>query len=313
MSRNSPLLRLRGKPDNVSVAKLDINTLDVTTFSRNLLSKETGLIVGKGGVTITKLVEEHDVYINVEDNNDEENGALLEITGPHDKVENARVAIQRILHENEEMEDFIVVEPMQRNMFLSNGGAVLKATQKEITKRISKNGVGGGVLLVFERKDDEDKFSKSDSSILIIKCSRANMDVAKAMIEKQIKDHEATVSSITVDPSMISAIIGKGGSNIKNLRKDGVEIEVSKETGIIKIQSEDENTKDNVIDAIKKIVSENQVTNVKVEKSMIGIMLGEIGKGMKKKVIEDLGVWLGVDSSDEHIILRGTQEKVSIP
>jgi len=311
VSRNSNILRLRGKPDYVAMAKVDINTLDLKTSTRDLHSRETGLVVGKGGSTITKLVNDFDVSINVSDANKKTGNSVMEITGPHRLVDSAMDAIESILHENEEMEDFIYVEPMQRNMFLSNNGTVLKGIQKEISLKLTKNGSGGGLLLVFERKEGEDKYNKSEPSKLIIKSNRANIDYVKEVIESRIKQHESTVTTVTVDPSMISAIIGKGGAKIKSLRSDGVEIEVTKETGVIKIQSEDDAAKTKVLSEIEIIVAENQITKVPIAQGMIGMMFGDIGRTMKKSITEDLGVKLNVDNADENIILRGTTEKIN--
>ena len=42
---------------------------------------------------------------------------------------------------------------------------------------------------------------------------------------------------------------------------------------------------------------------------MIGLIFGEAGKEIKKQIAEEMGVWMGVDTSDEHMILRGTVEK----
>lgn len=306
VTRNSTKVNLRGLPDNVELAKIDIHTLDVKTTTRDLMSKETGLVVGKGGVTITKLSETHDVSLNVSDVGTTD-GSMLEVTGPRDNVDNAIDEIEEILYVNAEIEEFVYVEPMQRNMFLANAAAVLKKTQKEIAAELGKT--GGGVLLIFERNNNEDeRQSKADPSKLIIRASRSIMVRAQEIVSHKITAFEATVSSITVDPAMIPAIIGKGGSTIKELRKDGVEIEVYKDSGLIKIQSTDDEAKTVVAEAIEQIVAENQSMTVAVNKPLIGLMFGDIGKEMRSKVMDDLGVKIIIDSSDEFVTLRGTVE-----
>ena len=130
VSRGSTKIHLCGLPDNVELAKVDIKTLDVKTVTRNLLSKETGLVVGKDGTTITNLLDLHDVSLNVNNKDDGEGGSILEVTGPGSNVDNAMDEIEEILYNNAEVEEYVFVEPMQRNMFLNNTAAVLKKTQK---------------------------------------------------------------------------------------------------------------------------------------------------------------------------------------
>jgi len=311
LSRNNTCLTLRGKPEYIATAKEDIESLEINTVVRSLPSREIGLVVGKGGGTVNKLVADHDVSINVVNENGGAN-AVVEITGPSINVETALAEIEDLLYQNEEIEKFVMVNPMQRNMFLGNSGAVLKEIQAEISG--SKSGLG--TLLVFEKRDksiDKSSSLMKEPSKLIIRTCRSNMDKALTVIQTRITEHEATVVSVTVDTGMVPAIIGKGGATINSLRQEGsgAEIEIDKSTGIIRIQATDENVKKSIINSINKIVAENQVLYVKVERSMIGLIFGESGKEIKKSIVENLGVWMGVDQSDEHIILRGTVEKIN--
>jgi len=307
LSRSSSYLRLRGREENVLRAKEEVTNLGVDTSTRKLSSRETGLIVGKGGATVNKLVSDHDVSINVE--NDDARGSVLEIVGLSANVENALAEVEDILHMNAECESFILVQSMQRNMFLSKGGAVLKEIQTQV-------GSGkGGVLLIFEKKAREDGGrggNNKEPTKLIIKTSRANMPIVLQQVQSKIEAHEKTVSTMTVDAAMIPAIIGKGGATINALRQEGLgaEIEVEKDSGIIRIQSEDDEVKRKVKEAIEKIVSENQVLFVDIEQNMIGLTFGEPGKVTRNRISEELGVWMGVDSSDSHVVLRGTKEKI---
>mmetsp|Transcript_50614 Transcript_50614/g.61045 ORF Transcript_50614/g.61045 Transcript_50614/m.61045 type:complete len:1310 (+) Transcript_50614:177-4106(+) len=310
LSRNSTILHLRGRPEFAVLAKKEVENLDVKTLSRNLSSKETGLVVGKGGATINKLISDHDVSINVlNESKGSDAGATVEITGPSANADAALAEVEEILYENEESEDFVLVETMQRNMFLSNGGAVLKEIQAEINE-----GGKGGILLLFERrgKDERNNPNSKDPSKLSIKTSRANMARAMELVRNRIEAHEKTVLTIKVDADKVAAIIGKGGATINQLRQEGsgAEIEVDKDTGVIKIQSEDDDVKAKVKHAIDEIVLANQILNVEVEKSMISLLFGETGKPLRKKISDEMNVWIGVDSSYFHVTLRGTQEKI---
>jgi transcription antitermination factor NusA-like protein len=132
------------------------------------------------------------------------------------------------------------------------------------------------------------------------------------LVRNRIEAHERTVLTIKVDVDKVAAIIGKGGATINQLRQEGsgAEIEIDKDSGIIKIQSEDDDVKAKVKHAIDEIVLANQILNVDIEKSMISLMFGEPGKPLRKKISDEMNVWIGIDSSDSHVTLRGIQEKI---
>merc|ERR1711862_569823 len=191
-----------------------------------------------------------------------------EITGSVPNIEAARAEVESILYENEEIENFVMVYPMQRNMFLANSGALLKEMQAEISGGgVSKGGTSA--LLLFEKRDKDSSKSMSiakEPSKLCVRTSRFNIDNALEIVQRRIAEHEATVISIEVDPDMVPAIIGKGGATINSLRKEGTgaEIEIDKNINhnnkcTIRIQANNETNRDNIKEAISKIVAENQV------------------------------------------------------
>lgn len=306
LDRESTIVRLRGRPEKVSAAKAALLGLDVKCESRALTSREISLVVGKGGATINKLVESYNVVINIDGK--DTSATSVEVVGMADNVDAAYQEIDKILYDNEEIDDEFVVDQMVRNNFLADSGVVMKELQADISKKTEHN--GGGVLLQFEKRPKEEQH-KSESKLLV-KASRLNMPIAKEVIQKKISEVEANVLTITVDPDMIPTIIGKGGSTINELRKEGTgaDIEVDKITGKIKIQG-DEEVKQAVTKAIDKIVSENQVLKVEIDKSMIGVIFGEPGKEMKAKVMDEIGAALLLGGDENHIILRGTDEQIN--
>lgn len=319
VSRNTYILTIRGRPEYITSTRKDIDALNIQTINRPVAAKEIGLVVGKGGVTVNKLVATHSVFINVINEKKNDVDALVEITGAVPNIEAARAEVEKILYENEEIENFVMVNPMQRNMFLANAGAALKEMQAEISGGgVSKGGTSA--LLLFEKRDKDSSKSMSitkEPSKLCVRTSRFNIDNALEIVQRRIAEHEATVISIEVDPDMVPAIIGKGGATINSLRKEGTgaEIEIDKNINhnnkcTIRIQANNETNRDNIKEAISKIVAENQVLNVPVERPMIGLIFGESGKETKEKITEEMSVWMGIDTSDEHIILRGTVNKI---
>lgn len=310
LSRATNILTLRGRPEYITSFKKELESLNIQTRTRSIGTREIGLVLGKGGITVNKLVATHSVFVNVTNETDEK--ALVEVTGGVDNIKAALEDIESILYENEEIDSFMMVNPMQRNNFLANAGAFLKEMQSEISRGGTK-GTTTSALLLFEKRDKENKpmsFTAREPSKLCIRTSRFNIDNAVEIVQRRIAEHEATIISMQVEPDMVPAIIGKGGATINGLRQEGAEIEIEKNSGTIRIQANEESVRENIKKSIDKIVSENQVLNVAVERPMIGLIFGETGKEIKKKIIDDMGVWIGIDTSDEHIILRGTVEKI---
>mmetsp|Transcript_37996 Transcript_37996/g.55519 ORF Transcript_37996/g.55519 Transcript_37996/m.55519 type:complete len:1279 (-) Transcript_37996:332-4168(-) len=307
-SRNGNTAQLRGRPEKVVVAKNDLLSFDVKKVTRKLEGRETAFVVGKGGATVNRLVDDHDVVINI--SNTDSNSSEVEIIGFEGNINAALSEIEDILYKNEEIEEILLVQPMQRNKLLENSGATVKVIQAEINNMIGSNGIG--VLLVFEKRPKEDMHSK-DLTKLAIKTSRMSMKEAKKLVQKHIDAFDSKVRQVDVEPSLIPAIIGKGGANINALRKEckGADVDVDKDTGVIKIFSNDDETKEVIVKAIEKIVAENQTTFVEVEQNVIGAIFGEVGKEMRNSIIDGMGVNIGIDPSDSKINLRGTVEKIT--
>lgn len=222
-------------------------------------------------------------FVNV--TNESANDAVVEITGPVPNIEAARAEVETILYENEEIEDFLMVNPMQRNMFLANSGALLKQMQAQISGGGVTKG-GTSALLLFEKRDkgtDKPMSIAKEPSKLCVRTSHFNMDNALQIVKRRIAEHEATIITIEVHPDMVPAIIGKGGATINALRQEGsgAEIEIDKNTGTIRIQANDQSVREYVKESINQIVAENQVLNVAVERPMIGLIFGDSGKEIK--------------------------------
>jgi polyribonucleotide nucleotidyltransferase len=303
IDRDSTTMKLRGKPENLGPAQAKLLSLDVSSRTTDVTSREISLIVGKGGATINRLMNEYGVSINV--SSAESISSSVEVVGLTSNLDAAFVEIESILFENEELEETILVQPLVRNNFLANNGAVMKELQAEIKTVIEPN--GGSALILFEKiSRDEGK----SSSTMIVKANRTNLPIAKEAIQKKISEVEANILTIHVDPDIIPAILGKGGSVIASLRELGAEIFVDKSSGEVKIESSDEKSRKAVTEAIDKIVAENQVMKIEIVKTLIGQILGGEGKELRKKITEDIGAAFNINSTDTHVVFRGTEEQV---
>jgi len=303
-SKDKATMELRGKPDDVSEARADVESKIVVSRTKSMSQKEAGYVVGKKGETINKLTEQHSVVINVS-NDDNGETATVKIIGPESKVDAALASVEDIVYQNEELEESVVVRNMQRNKLLGNSAAAIREIQGEINTGIS----GGGCLLVFEKRT-QTKEEMNEPSKLLIRTARGNMERAKQIVQKHIDAYEADILRVDVRPDIIPALLGKGGATINALRKEGkgAEIDVDKSTGVCFIQSEDAETREAVKVAMEKIIAENQVRKVEIPKAMIGLLFGDSGKELREKITE-IGSNLSVDPSDKYMILRGTEEQ----
>ena len=281
--------------------------------TKTLSQREASVVVGKGGATIDKLVEDHGILISVNNARsagDDKKERQLNLIGPEVNVDSAFMKVEEILYQNEVVQDFIMVNVMQRNKFLMNSGALIKRLQAQISGEIN----GDGVLLFFEKRSQSDNsVSFSEPSKITIKASRANLLTAKQIVQDKVNAFDAGIITMSVRPDIIPAILGKGGETINNLRQEmpGADIDLDKVTGVMQIHAEDEDTRMAVRAAIDNIVIRNQVRKVEVQKTIIGLLLGEFGKDIRKQVT-GAGASLSVDFVEESIVLRGTDEQVRI-
>jgi predicted RNA-binding protein YlqC (UPF0109 family) len=127
----------------------------------------------------------------------------------------------------------------------------------------------------------------------------------------KIEAYEATVTTIVVDSSALPAIIGKGGENIKVIRKaTKATIEIDWDASKIRIQSNDDDQVQKAKEDIMEIVRNNQVEIIVVGQPLLPLLLGVMGKPVRNKIIDEIGVKLEVIQDTRDIKVRGTKEKI---
>lgn len=305
MSRQSLTITLRGKPEIVALVKDNILGINVEMETMKLEGRETALVLGKHGVTVKQLVEEHNVAIDVAKESGDKGSSVVKIVGTLMNVASAKAAIQDILFNNEEVEVSIIVDALTRNKLLSDSGLLIKKLQEEVKGKCDHN----NTMMNFEKLSKEEVKSSSTST-LFIKAPRIGIDSAMEVIKARIESYEANIFTMEVVGALIPLIIGKKGETINKLRSlgPGAEIHVEKTTGQIKILGSDEATMA-IKNAIDDIVANNQIINVAVDESMLGLVFGHQGKELKEE-IQALDVSMANGSSRKYIKLRGQIEKV---
>jgi len=298
-------IRLRGLAENVAEAKMKILAHNCKKEKIVISKKDIGLVVGKGGSTLNKLEAEHNVSIQVDSSDSVKDVGSVEVVGLAADVEATCDYLNRLLYENEDIEDSIMCTPGQKNMFIDNSGAIIKEIQSVV------NGLGGHSLIVFEKRDEESINTKAMVK-LTIKSTRSMLPTVKRLVQERIDAYESTVVTIDVDPSIVPAIIGKGGETIKALEKIGVgaTLEVEKGSSKVSVQSTDTATRIAILEKIKEIVKNNQTERLPINKNIIGQLLGEPGKDIRKAITDEIGAWMSLDDDESCIVIRGSKEKV---
>jgi polyribonucleotide nucleotidyltransferase len=298
-------IRLRGRAENIAEVKTKILEHNCKKEKIVISKRDIGLVVGKGGSTLNKLETEHNVSIHVDSSDNAKDVGSVEVVGLAADVEATCDYLNRLLYENEDIEEFILCTPGQKNMFIDNSGAILKEIQSVV------NGLGGHSLIVFEKRDEESINTKAMVK-LTIKSTRSMLPTVKRLVQERIDTYESTVVTIDVDPSIVPAIIGKGGETIKALEKTGVgaTLEVEKGSSKVSVQSIDSATRLAVLEKIKEIVENNQTERLPINKNIIGQLLGEPGKDIRKAITDEIGAWMSLDDDESCIIIRGNKDKV---
>jgi len=304
LSRETSMLKLRGREEYVDPAKEEVLKNDVTMQSIETSSRDAALIVGKSGKTINRLIETHGVAIQVENRKDDMSEII--VSGLQNQVVEAINEIKDILFNNEDMEVSLLVSAMTRNKLLSNSGLLVKKLQKDVNAACQP----GNSFVRFEELPKEER---ETSSILLVKSPRMHIKEAEKIVRERIEEYDSAVLTMQIDLDLIPVIIGPKGATIKAIRKeggDGSDLEIDKFSGEVKLMAEKESSREKMKSAIDAIVSENQIMRLPMEKSMFADLFGQSGKVVKAK-IQNNGVFMRIDDSDTSIILRGSIEKIT--
>jgi polyribonucleotide nucleotidyltransferase len=289
-------VQLRGPPEHVRLAKLDLEQMKLEQETRILVGKESGILVGKQGSTIQALEEKHQVTIDISETG--EDVYTCTIVGP--SVASAVEAVDALLQANQDFSVEILVDPIVRNTLLTDSGAPIKKLQKEVNEKVKI----GMIQLTFV-KDEDDKHA------LVVKGRRAAVELAKALVSDEIARIEASLVTINVDPLIIPKIIGKGGETIKKLKGDGaVNIDVDKTLGKVLIQSTSLEQVKRVEEEINQLLEENRLAKIELNPATAKTLYRELSRSTKREEINKLA-WMGLDDDSSTIIVRGTQENVS--
>ncbi len=236
--------------------------MSIKQESRALTSIEASVVVGKKGVNINKLVDDHMVAIDVENNDD---SYTVSVIGKSDNVDAAMASIDELLELNKDVTETVPIEGIVRSILLNNGGEVIKKIQKDVNAKVDEK--DGSVFLTVEKT-----VRSSDDSALLVKARRSALVVALEAVFEAIKEIQDSIVTMQIDPYIAPRLIGKGGANIKKMRThgDGVLIEID-QSGKVELHGSKEDVA-SVVQTIQTATDENQVKRIDCDPTSIRLV-----------------------------------------
>jgi predicted PilT family ATPase len=304
--RNNQKISVRGAPDKVGAVKSYLLGLDIVQKKRSLAGREVQTLVGRKGATIDKLTAEHKVAIDVEKVDDKTSTSY--ITGPPTNVEAAMNEIEKMMNENREVVEPIEVNPLIRRFLIAESGKSIKAIQTKVNKELKEANeelkeAGGNIYLSFD-KDNLDK----DRPELLVKSKHITMATAFELVEASLKEIDAFIVHLSIDPYIVPKIIGKGGETLKKLTAGKqVFVEVDSASGKISVGAAIDEERESVLREVKEIIANNKLLRVDADATMMKAQYRELTRSKTKAKISALS---RIDSDEQNgqFTFQGTEE-----
>jgi len=259
-------------------------------------------IIGKGGSNIQKIKGDHDVTINIE----EQDGTnRIRLEGTPEGVEAAKFELSGIINklENEKERDVIIDHRLFRNLIGAKGERI-----REIRDKFNN------VLITFPGPSEK-------TDIVKIRGPKEDVDSAFKYMTKLVKEMQesAFVMEVPIFKQFHKNIIGKGGANIKKIREETqTKIDLPEEgdkNEVIVITGK----KENVMQA-RDLIQKTQETLANIVTEEITIpgryhnsLIGSGGKLISAIMEECGGVSIKFPSADtksDKVIIRGPKDDV---
>lgn len=272
--------------------------------SKSFSCTNLGKLIGKGGETIQRLSEDHDVKIDTPDRGTSSN--LVTVRGSAEAVAGAMAAITELLgDEPERAAPKASATHTVNNIgkLIGKGGATIKGLSEDHRCRIDtpkgqKKQAGNVVKISGESQEDV------DACVAAIKELLGDDDPTPQVFEK-----------IKLNASQRPLIIGRGGATIRKLQEDSGanRINVDRQTGECKIMgSQAAVTKAaELIKAILKKDASMVTQTIKCDESRFGLVIGKGGSTIRKISEECGGVKIDTDKKLNLIKIRGNKNDVA--
>lgn len=310
-------VQIRGVPTDLEAFRIDILAVELVQENFTMSSRNSGLVVGKGGVTIGAMVQEHQTAIQIErpthNTPDVETDTVsFTLIGPPSNVVAARTAICDWVALHQDVEEIIPMESKAKAVLLLHGGVGIQALRKQVNEATrsvgsADNHQGNVVVNVHDNG-------------LLIKGRSCAVDVARSIVKSKVTQIEGNTVQLTIDPLVMPIMIGKSGQGIKALKRDTttVAVEFDRDAGQVFVMGLERDQVDIVVVALEEVKNTNFVERLRLEcdesshrgANSFMTQFRSFQRTSVAKKIRDL-VYIATDDNAKQIILRGKPESVT--
>jgi polyribonucleotide nucleotidyltransferase len=300
--RNNEKVILRGMPDRVNAVKSSLLGMQIVSKEISLTRREAAIVIGEKGSTVDKLLESHNVCIDVEKIDDIKSTAV--VLGPTNQVTSALKEIDELLSENSEAVETIAIDVMMKRILLAENGNHAKTIQKSVNDKMKEKGLDANVLVSINKEKSIEK----DHPILQVKTKNACLEAAVQLAKNEIKDLQPLILSLDVDQVVIPKIIGRSGETLKKICGDDGFIDIDREARRIVVGSTTAERRDSILEALNAIIAQNRILRVDYDPSLIKMQFKELIRSNVKAQMTEVGCWIEIDEEKGQFVFRGSDE-----
>jgi transcription antitermination factor NusA-like protein len=314
-------VRVRGSAADIQAFKSDVHGMHLlVTTELQLTAREAGLLVGKAGATIAALVQSHQAAIEVkrppkkDEAADPEETTKVTISGPSDNVAAATAEIEAMVEANKDREAFVSVDPHVKAALLLNNGAGIQTLHKK-ANAATKKALGGVDATNSGASYVAVNFSNGG---IAVKGKVKALESAMVVVTEEVSRIESMLITITVDPFVIPAMIGKGGQGVKDLKEGTktVYLDLDREAGKIVVCGLEKDEIDKVIQAIEAAKADHHVQRLRLDcddDSGTNSFSAQFRNFLRSAAMKDVKelVFMVADDAAKQLVLRGKPENVT--
>jgi len=296
-SRSDGTLSIQGSPEEIADMKARIFGLGIVSMKRLLVGKEGNIIVGKKGTTIDRLCTEHMISIEVSNEDDTETNAIF--TGPSDMVEAALSDVEKLIHDNREVEAIVNISLVKKNILLAEGGRHIKALQAKVVESFPD-----GNCYVSIKKD----FVTKERPELVVKAKQLSVSEALQLVIDMLKEFDKLIVKCTIDPYVVPRIIGKGGETVKKITGGKpVFLEVDRCSGELSYGATSAEGLDDIRKQVNEVIDNNAILRIKADPVMLKRQYRELNRSQLNHDMNGI-CRFDKDEDDSCYIIRGKKE-----
>jgi polyribonucleotide nucleotidyltransferase len=302
LSRKADKAILRGAPDRVEEAKAEILALNVTSQDLNLVGREFNHLLGPKGATIDRLVQEFKVAIDATKSKTEDSGNAI-ITGPPTQVESCIEAIRELLDTNREVTEVIEIDPVLKQILLSESGKIVKDLQQKVNAALRAEDDTANCHLSFPK-------DRSASPDLLVKAKQSIIDSAVALTNNGMKEYNELIITRNIDPLIVPQLIGKGGETVKELTHGKpLFLEIDRGSGKVVVGATSVEGRDFLLAKVDQIIDDNTIVRVPGDPELMIAQYRELMKSKARTPLQELAR-VDVDETAKVFVLRGKRENM---